>query len=141
MGKDTPPSPTSDSSSEGITRTSSGVVKAKARNLGVDYVISFQFSTTGTSWYLESLKEPGTILSQFLADKLCSPHPSPPVQSKKGRKCNSKSLSMLWTVWACGLRFGMAEITQFWSLLGSRAKGSLWLKSIGLGSCCLIYCL
>jgi len=45
MGQDTPPSPASSSSSlEGIASSTSGVVKAKARNLGVDYVISFRFT-------------------------------------------------------------------------------------------------
>ncbi|KAF8453652.1 plasma membrane stress response protein-like protein [Terfezia claveryi] len=45
MGQDTPPSRSSSSSSfEGVAR-SSGAVKAKARNLGVDYVISFRFTT------------------------------------------------------------------------------------------------
>ena len=48
MGQDTPPSrPSSSSSFEGIARTSSGVVKSKAKNLGVDYVISFRFTSAG----------------------------------------------------------------------------------------------
>ena len=44
MGQDTLPSRSS--SSESFEETASDVVKSKARNLGVDYVISFRFKTT-----------------------------------------------------------------------------------------------